>query len=445
MADKNDSFYKLPILFKILRGYLKFWQEKVYYRKFYEVGKENVPPPGTPIVAVSNHQYSLIDATSVITSITDRKISFLARGDAFKINKFLAKFMNFIGILPAYRMAFDGASAVKNNYSTFEKAENRILEGNMVALFPEGRHQEGHWLGNFGPGYLRLAFEAAEKSNFEKEIFIQPLCNHYSRYHGLRNDKMIKFGQPISLKPYYEEYKTNPHEVKRKVNALVSQVVEDMMLNVKDQANYRTIEFIRNNVYGDEYAVRNSYDPKELPQKLESDKKLVAALDGHQEIYDKASQINKMEKVVNVADRVFENPPKKRIVTLKTLGMILLLPIAILCLWPSVFCWFLPKWFADRARGRMFQGTFLVAFNLLLILPLTAILSLLFFGFVFKNWWLGVIYVLIIPLIVVFEWLYTRWLMKLIDQYTYLLGDKLGKIAKIHKLRDELKIDISKL
>jgi len=67
------------------------------------------------------------------------------------------------------------------------------------------------------------------------------------------------------------------------------------------------------------------------------------------------------------------------------------------------------------------------------------------FGFVFKNWWLGVIYVLIIPLIVVFEWLYTRWLMKLIDQYTYLLGDKLGKIAKIHKLRDELKIDISKL
>ena len=123
-----------------------------------------------------------------------------------------------------------------------------------------------------------MAFEAAEMGNFEKEIFILPSCNHYSAYRYLRTDMLVEYGTPISIKPFYELYKMKPRTAQRHVNALVREQIKSMMLSVDDIDNYEAIDFIRQGRYGQEFAKRAGLDPDQLPQKLQSDRNLVAAL-----------------------------------------------------------------------------------------------------------------------------------------------------------------------
>lgn len=57
---------KPSILFRILRSYISFWTDIIYYRKTYTIGKENIPSPGEPLILVSNHQNALNDALCML-------------------------------------------------------------------------------------------------------------------------------------------------------------------------------------------------------------------------------------------------------------------------------------------------------------------------------------------------------------------------------------------
>ena len=142
----NDRF---PLLFRAARAWIAFWTDRIYYRRTWVEGKDNVPRSGTPVLMVSNHQQALNDALCLVTTLRDRKPTFLARGDVFSLNRALSAFLRWIGILPAFRLKIDGAAAMQGNYASFGEAAQRLADGGTVALFPEGKHQEGHWLGDF--------------------------------------------------------------------------------------------------------------------------------------------------------------------------------------------------------------------------------------------------------------------------------------------------------
>ena len=126
-------------------------------------------------------------------------------------------------------------------------------------------------------GYLKLAFEAAELADFRKDVVIMPTCNHYSHYFGIRNRFVIKFGEPISLMPYYELYKTKPRTAQREVNKVVVKQISDLMLDIRDLDNYEAIDFIRT-TYGDDYAEKQGVKHWNLPERLLTDKQLVSAV-----------------------------------------------------------------------------------------------------------------------------------------------------------------------
>ena len=93
----------------------------------------------------------------------------------------------------------------------------------------------------------------------------------------MRNRMLVKFGTPISLQPYYELYKTKPRTAQREVNKLVREQISGLMLDIRDLDNYDAIDFIRT-TYGIDYAKKNGVDPDDLPNRLLSDKELVAKL-----------------------------------------------------------------------------------------------------------------------------------------------------------------------
>ncbi len=440
----------MPILYRWFKIYLKFLSEKVYYRKVHYLDTENIPSDGTPLLIVSDHQNAMNDAFGVLMSMWDRVVHFIVRADVFALHPVANKFLRSIGLLPAFRLNYEGEGALKNNDATFRVSEQSLIDGNTVVIYPEAGHQDKHWLGTFSYGYTKMAFDAAALGNFEKEVFILPSCNHYSQYRGLRTDAMVRYGKPISLKPYYELYKTKPRTAQREVNALVREQIKGMMLNIEDLENYDAIDYIRQSPYGEGYAKSLGLDPDNLPQKLEADKKLVAALadakakdeNKVQSVYQRVSGFSDKMKNAGVADRNLDSAPKTMDVVLQILVLIVLSPLAVFALWPSVFSWFIPKHFSDKAEDKMFSGTFLIALNALFIFPIFGLLTLIV-TWVKYSFVTALIYVALFPALCLFEWTYANWIKELIQDLKAMKAAKSGELSRLAEERQELYNDIN--
>ena len=381
--------------YQLGKTYFRLAINGIFYRRYYSLGKENIPAEGTPVLVAMNHQNALNDALGVFFAKNDRKFHFIARADAFEIHPLLSRFMQYAGILPAYRLAYQGEEALADNNKTFEEAEQCLLDGHTVIIFPEAGHQDKHWLGTFSYGYTRLAFQAAEKSGFQKEIFILPAANHYSAYTGLRNQMMVRFGNPVSLQPYYELYKEKPRTAQREVNHLVREQISAMMLNIQDLDHYADIDFARTLLPR----------PNRLPQQLAADQDLVRRLEGFD--FSAVSTYRQSLEEARLKDSQFTDRPNWGFVVADLLLLLLLLPLATLALWPSFLCWYLPKYFSDRLGDVMLQSSFHVGLNVLVLLPLSFLLTWLVTGLC-AGFWVGLVHALLIGPLCIFEWYYAK-------------------------------------
>jgi 1-acyl-sn-glycerol-3-phosphate acyltransferase len=381
--------------YRLTKAYFRWASTGIFLRHYYRLGTENIPAPGTPTLVAMNHQNAFLDALGVLLSKDDRRWHFIARADAFDIHPLFGKFILWAGVLPAFRLQYQGEEALANNDETFRLTEEGLLSGQSVLIFPEAGHQDKHWLGTFSYGYTRMAFQAAEKANFEKEIFILPAANHYSAYTGLRNRMLVRFGTPVSLQPYYELYKEKPRTAQREVNRLVRAQIEAMMLDIQDLDHYADIDFARTLLPR----------PNRLPEQLEADQALVHRLEGFDftavGAYRQALENDRLQ------DSQFTDRPNWGFVVADMLLLLLLLPLAILALWPSLLCWYLPKYFSNRLGDVMLQSSFHVGLNVLVLLPLSFCLTWLVTGLC-AGCWIGLAHALLIGPLCIFEWYYAK-------------------------------------
>ena len=100
--DKYDRQYDLYM------NYLCLVHNHIYYRNFYILNQENIPPKGEPTLVIANHQNGLMDAMALLhTMFKDRRQPvFIARGDIFKKDR-VAKILRFLKIsnIPTERTA----------------------------------------------------------------------------------------------------------------------------------------------------------------------------------------------------------------------------------------------------------------------------------------------------------------------------------------------------
>lgn len=442
MDSKNN---RLSIVYKLFKAYLRSLHNKVYYRDTYIINPENIPADGTPLLIVSNHQNCLNDPLGILFTINDRKINFITRADVFAISPLANSFLRAIGLLPAFRMNIDGEESLGKNNETFKMSERALIDGNTVVMFPEAGHQDKHWLGNFSLGYTKLAFEAAEMGGFEKDVQILPSCNHYSHYFGIQNKFLVKFGTPISLKPYYELYKTKPRTAQREVNKLVREQIESLMLNITDIENYEAIDFIRNS-YGVDYAKSEDVCPCHLPDRLITDKQLCAMLEeAHQASPDNVEQTYatalELKEELDEAKITFDNlrhTPSLITNIVSLIGQLLISPlwfVSLISAWP-IYAIDMAI-FKKFSKDHMFEGTFLFAISALFTFPLMCIITFII-GCCMANVWVAIAYVLITPLLIIFAWRYKENFKRTIHNIRYNCLSKSTKGNKLRNLKEQL-------
>ena len=440
MAKTNPRDHSLFL--KAFRAYLQFVNSGLYFKKEHVLGLENVPVNGTPTIIVSNHQNCLNDPLCVCLQLTDRRMNFLARANVFNIPIF-NKALRAMGLLPAYRMGYEGLAHVRRNSETFEDAGNALMEGETVMLYPEGEHQDKRWLGQFKLGYLRIAFAAAEKMEFKEDVVILPSCNHYSNYYHARTEMLIRFGKPISLKPYYERYQAEPRATMMEINARVHSDIKEMMLHVEDIEHYDQIDWLRENEYGKMYARKHGFKFNYLPSRLLSDQALVNDLQKasaeHPEemeaIYKDTAEVISGIKELNVRDWLFRRKPRVISAVLRGLALLVLLPLFIVSIIPTALLFIVPEIFLKKMiKDQMFISTFRLAVSALVTIPLCMLIpsALLW---IFAGFWWALGYFVAFPFMFLLAWNYMRLFMKFLGTCSFVTRKNRARIKEIHKLR----------
>lgn len=440
------------LLLKTFRTYLQYVNSWLYFRKEHIVGLENVPIDGTPVVVVSNHQNCLNDPLCVCLKLTDRRMNFIARANVFK-NPIFNKALRAMGLLPAYRMSHEGFGAINKNRETMDDAGQALTDGETLMLYPEADHQDKRWLGKFKLGYLRIAFEAAEKMNFEQDVMILPSCNHYSNYFHARTDMLIKFAEPISLKPYYERYKEAPRETMMEVNTIVRDTIQQMMLHIEDLDHYEEIDFIRESGYGRKYAKEHGYKFNYLPSRLLSDQKLVAELqraytenkEEMEGVYADIRSYAEGLKELNIRDWLFIHNPGIEAPILRGLGLLLLLPLFIVSIIPTALLFIIPKIFLNvLIKDQMFISSFNVGVSVFVSVPICLIIPSILL-WIFAGFWWALGYFVAFPFMFVLAWNFMRMFQKFMGSCRFVARKNRDKVSKLKEIRQRIFSQLDKL
>ena len=442
MTETKEKVKKPGFFYNMFKWYIRFLHNQIYYKKTYQVHAEAIPADGTPCLIVSNHQNCMNDPLGLVISFLDRKLHVITRADVFQVSPIADKFLRAIGLLPAFRLDYEGEGALSKNAETFRASEQALIDGKTVLMYPEAGHQDKHWLGTFSFGYTKMAFEAAELGNFEKEVFILPACNHYSHYFGMRNRMLVKFGTPISIQPYYELYKTKPRTAQREVNKLVREQISNLMLDIRDLDNYDAIDFIRT-TYGVDYAKKRGV-PDDLPNRLLSDKGLVAKLAEAKEtddagmnvLYQDARDLKQGIETLGITDGHLKGSVNPITLGFKLLLLLMLLPLWIFSWWPSMLVYWIPmSIFKAKMKDPMFEGTLLFGSAALFTLPLFSVITLLVVG-LNSGWISALIYVALFPLLMLFCWKYATVGKKTLQTLKCLV--KPSSVEKLKQMRKNL-------
>ena len=447
MSKERKNIEQPGCLYHLFKAYVRFLHDKIYYKETYVVNPEAVPAEGVPCLIASNHQNCMNDPLGLVTSFHDRKLYVITRADVFMVSPVADKFLRAIGLLPAFRLDYEGEGALGKNAETFRASEQALIDGKTLLMYPEAGHQDKRWLGTFSFGYTKMAFEAAELGNFEKEVFILPACNHYSHYFGMRNRMLVKFGTPISLQPYYELYKTKPRTAQREVNKLVREQILNLMLDIRDLDNYDAIDFIRT-TYGIDYAKTQGVNPDDLPNRLLSDKNLVARLDEAYKsedtylqatvasAYEIARVVRKGIDDLGITEAHLRFSVNPIALGFQLLMLLILLPLWIFSWWPSMLVYWIPmSIFKAKMKDPMFEGTLLFGSAALFTLPLFSLITLLVTGFC-SGWVPALIYVALFPFLMLFCWKYAMFGKKTLQTLKCLV--KPSSVDKLKRMRKDM-------
>lgn len=221
--------HKISRRYALLKLIVKFIH-KLYYRKIFLSGLENIPT-NAPIIFGPNHQNALMDPLALIFNIPLQPV-FLARADIFK-SALIRRILRFLKILPIYRVR-DGIKSLSNNSDTFNESIGVLEANKALALFPEAKHNNKHYLLPLKKGIPRIALLAEEKNNFDLNLHLIPVGIHYSNYYNANSDLWVNIGKPILVDKLKETYYKNPQQTHIILRDKIAEGIKPLILNIEN-------------------------------------------------------------------------------------------------------------------------------------------------------------------------------------------------------------------
>ena len=230
MTDKDK--FRGAFYYKFLYVHVCLFH-RLFYRRFKVIGNEKIPS-NTPVIFAPNHQNALMDALAVLFAAR-RPVSFMARADIFK-KPFVAKLLNFLKILPIYRIR-DGFAELGRNQKVFDTTVEVLKSNIPLCILPEGNHEGCKRLRPLKKGIFRIAFQAEESAGYNLNLHIVPVGIDYSDYYHPGADLVVVFGTPIRIADYFEMYRENEQKAINTLVSVLSESMRSLIIHIPEQ-NY---------------------------------------------------------------------------------------------------------------------------------------------------------------------------------------------------------------
>ncbi len=179
---------------------------KYYYRNIDLTGLENIPKDAAVVLA-ANHPTAFIEPC-ILACFQPRTLWFLARGNLFK-NAFYKSVLAAVHILPVFRIEDGGYGRLKDNFGTFEACFRALSQGKVIMNLAEGRCIHEKALRPLRKGTARLALGAMQRDSTLKEVYIVPVGCNFTHADRVRDQVMIRFGEPILTSAFMDEFRDN--------------------------------------------------------------------------------------------------------------------------------------------------------------------------------------------------------------------------------------------
>ncbi len=409
--EKRSSVYSL------LRIWVGFWHNKIFYRKVELINTENIPEKGH-LIFTPNHQNALMDALALIFSI-DRRFVFMARSDIFK-KPFIASILYTLKILPIYRIR-DGYDSLKKNKEIFQKTIDVLSsDESSLVMLPEGNHSGIRRLRPLKKGFARIAFQTEEANNYNLNIKIVPVGIYYEDYQAFRSKITLNFGKPVSVSNYYEQYKEAPAIAFNLIKNELSDKMKPLIINIETEEYYNTFNTLRE-LYKDRFIERfkNGYSKiKTLLVQQTIVNQLEACLIKYPE---KISELNeRVNKYVNkLSELNLENVFRLRKesfakIAFQSMVLIILFPVFLYGLLNNILPYQITKWAEAKIQDPQFKSSFAFVVSLVSF-PLFNILQTLVIIFFVHEWYWLLAYFISVPLSGIFAWYY-KGLLRIVKQ-----------------------------
>jgi 1-acyl-sn-glycerol-3-phosphate acyltransferase len=368
--------------------------------------KERIPH-GEPIVAISNHQNGLTDALGVLFAFRKdgRYVIFIARADIFR-RKIAAILLRWLRIMPAFRSIDVGKEGELNdNEAIFNQSAQILVEKGVVCLFPEAGHEDCHHLGTFKKGFGRIAFKAAELSGFKQRIHILPMSNHYSDYFGVRNKLIINIGEPFTFEDLYDIYKEHPQRAQKLLADRAREKVKTLMLDIEDKSLYAEYDTIRT-VYNWEYLQKQKKSTRYFPNLLETDQKIVAALDQLRKndverfgvLMKHADEYSRLLDKLYLRDWIFRQKLSFGSFLFRCLQAILVIPFILYGFVFNAIPFNCSTLVTRRIKDQMLHSSFHFVIGVLMAFPIWYVALFITAWCVTGVWWMALIFLITLPI-----------------------------------------------
>jgi 1-acyl-sn-glycerol-3-phosphate acyltransferase len=404
-------------------------------------GKENIPKEG-PLIFAPNHQNALMDPLAVLFTCF-RQIVFLARADVFK-NKILAKVFYFLKILPIFRIR-DGKDNLQNNDETFNTAIHVLECKQNIGIFPEAQHNNKRSLLPSKKGIPRLAFMAEEKNDFNLNIRIIPVGIYYSNYNKMRSILHVRYGKPIAVKDYQEEYVENPEKARNSLRDKIEENLRPLMIDIRNMELYDTYESVRL-LYNKSLIRKFQLGKLSQLNKFKADKITIKALETYEidnaektfELKTKVEEYENLKKEYNLSNQSIEKP---RLSTFhgifNSFLLFLALPVFLYGLVNNLIAYSVPQFIVSKIKDKQFHSSVKFVFAVFFV-PIVYLIQTVIFALIIPKFLWVIAYAISLPVFGLLARIIAEWSEIIKEDWLLIKLRKLkpeiyNKIKTLHK------------
>lgn len=351
-------------------------------------------------IYVSNHAASFMDPL-VIAVLRMPIVFFMTRSDLF--TKVTQPFLWACHMLPIYRQ-LDGDDTKGKNEVVFNKCVKILSFGRNLLIFGEG-FTDDTFIRRLKPvkkGAVRIGFNALEKLDWKKDIYIAAVGVNYSDPNQMRSDLLISYSDKILLNDYRKEFEENPNKI---INELTKRIERLMQLqlthiNEKEHAPFHEQIMMINRKGMNALNFDRKYSLKERweysrklanwfnEQDFEKNKEL-AELEEESKSYFSLIRRFKIEEQFMFWKATDSKLSRSR----ELIMMVLLSPFAIIGAIHCAPAYILAKRFVQKTMKRkVFWGSMKLIMGQLFIAIANIPLIFVFYYLIYPSWWLWIGY-----------------------------------------------------